>query len=43
MYEILQVLNVALFEELDISQALTETPLQSEESIFPKQLLLFDF
>ncbi len=40
--EILQILSITLFEKVVISQVLTETTLQNEESHSCKQLLLFD-
>jgi hypothetical protein len=41
--EILQIISITLFEKVEISQVLTESPSQNEESGHCNQLLLFDF
>ncbi len=41
--EILQILNITLFEKTDMIQVLTETALETENSASSNQLLLLDF
>jgi hypothetical protein len=40
--EILQIISTAIFEQVPVSQLLTENNLQDEKSVSPKQLNLFD-
>lgn len=42
MGEILQILSIALFEKVSITQVLTKTMLQNKNTQFHKQLLLFN-
>lgn len=41
--EILQILNITLFEKVSMNQVLRRFPLQQKESTSCKQLILFDF
>ena len=42
LYEMLQILSLTIFEKIPLDQLLAKSTFDENESIFSKQLLLFD-